>query len=174
MKEITQLLSENNALTNIDMIKILDVLPTEKLIENNGSYYDSILGILNHILVTDIAWYKFFIENFEEAFSLKTSIPGINPGKWKEIIWSDLKTYKTLRFDFDNLIKDVYRLIPEDKYNDILIRKNFRGVEEKIIAWHGFIHVFNHETHHRGQISLILDQFKIENDYSNLIWRFRN
>lgn len=28
--------------------------------------------------------------------------------------------------------------------------------------------MFNHETHHRGQIAEILDQFGVANDYSNL------
>ncbi|WP_414705227.1 hypothetical protein [Pseudobacteroides sp.] len=29
--------------------------------------------------------------------------------------------------------------------------------------------MFNHQTHHRGQISQILDSLKIANDYSNMI-----
>ncbi len=32
-----------------------------------------------------------------------------------------------------------------------------------------FLHLFNHQTHHRGQISVLLDQLGVENDYSNLI-----
>jgi uncharacterized damage-inducible protein DinB len=31
------------------------------------------------------------------------------------------------------------------------------------------IHMFNHQTHHRGQVSQILDSKKIENDFSNMI-----
>ena len=31
------------------------------------------------------------------------------------------------------------------------------------------MHMFNHQTHHRGQVSLVLDQFGIENYYSNMI-----
>ena len=30
-------------------------------------------------------------------------------------------------------------------------------------------HVFNHQTHHRGQVSQILDEMGVAHDFSNLI-----
>ncbi|MFW6212953.1 MAG: DinB family protein [Spirochaetota bacterium] len=31
------------------------------------------------------------------------------------------------------------------------------------------LHLFNHQTHHRGAISQILDEHGVKNDYSNLL-----
>jgi uncharacterized damage-inducible protein DinB len=33
--------------------------------------------------------------------------------------------------------------------------------------------MFNHQTHHRGQVAQVLDEHGIENDVSNLIWYLR-
>jgi uncharacterized damage-inducible protein DinB len=174
MKEVVQLLAEYNALTNIDMIKILETLPEKKINDKSGAYFESVLGLLNHLLTSDIIWVKFFTEKFEEASALKSDLPDLKQAKWKEIVWTDLETYKKARLDFDRTIKELFSLIPEDKYKTILSRRNFKGEEEKITAWHSFIHLFNHETHHRGQIAVLLDQLGIENDFSNLIWRFKS
>ena len=38
-------------------------------------------------------------------------------------------------------------------------KKNFGGL---------IIHMFNHQTHHRGMISIYLEELGIANDFSNL------
>jgi uncharacterized damage-inducible protein DinB len=52
------------------------------------------------------------------------------------------------------------------KYLD---KKIFYKDNKTRTVWEILIHTFNHQTHHRGQISEILDENKIENDFSNMI-----
>jgi uncharacterized damage-inducible protein DinB len=87
------------------------------------------------------------------------------------MIWKSFDELKKVRLSFDEVIRKTFELIPEEKYELVLTRKSFKGDEQKVIAWNSFLHLFNHETHHRGQIATILDQMGIENDYSNLIFR---
>ncbi len=47
-------------------------------------------------------------------------------------------------------------------------RRNGAGLLEREAAF-ALVHFFNHQTHHRGQVSALLDGWKIENDYSNMI-----
>jgi len=171
MKKLIQLYAEYNALTNADVVKILEGLPPEKMTEKTGVYYDSILGVLNHLLITDVIWIRFFAEQFPEAESVKPLTPVFELKDWKEIIWKSFDELKKVRLAFDQVIIKAFELIPEDQYERELTRKNFKGGENKVIAWNSFLHLFNHETHHRGQIAMILDQMGIENDYSNLIFR---
>jgi uncharacterized damage-inducible protein DinB len=173
MKKMINLFAEYNAITNADMIKILDALPPEKISEDVGLYYNSILGVLNHLLVGDIIWMRFFADQFPEASSVKSSIPVIDLKDWKEIFWKNIDEYKAVRFPFDECIKKIFELIDENQYERELTRKNYKGQENRIIAWNGFLHVFNHHAHHRGQIATVLDQWEIENDFSNLIWKFQ-
>jgi hypothetical protein len=52
-----RLLADYNAHVNRALFKILgDKAPTDALERPAGSYFDSILGMLNHLLVTDLAW----------------------------------------------------------------------------------------------------------------------
>lgn len=46
--------------------------------------------------------------------------------------------------------------------------KNIRGEEIEKIFWITIIHIFNHQTHHRGEISAMLDILNIKNDYSGI------
>jgi uncharacterized damage-inducible protein DinB len=39
-------------------------------------------------------------------------------------------------------------------------------------SWLVLLHMFNHQTHNRGQIALILDQMGVDNDYSGIIGKF--
>ena len=171
MKKLFQLYAEYNSLTNADVIKILEGLPPDKITEKTGVYYNSILGVLNHMLMTDIIWIRFFADKFPEAGEVKPLIPVFEVKDWKEMIWKSFDELKKVRLSFDEVIRKTFELIPEEKYELVLTRKSFKGDEQKVIAWNSFLHLFNHETHHRGQIATILDQMGIENDYSNLIFR---
>ena len=46
--------------------------------------------------------------------------------------------------------------------------KNFKGIDQDRELGGLILHVFNHQTHHRGMISLYLDMLGKENDFSNL------
>jgi len=56
----------------------------------------------------------------------------------------------------------------EDLYK-IGTRVNRLGEKKEHVFWKALMHMFNHQTHHRGQVSQILDQLKLENDFSNII-----
>ena len=172
MKEIFQLLAEYNALTNLEMIGILEKLPAEKLAQEAGSFYGSILGLVNHILVSDLTWLERFVKQWPELEPIKKRLPVLKVQKLTDIVLDSLAAYKPVRLDLDETIKQVVRTISDGRYDQVLSYRNLRGVDQKKIAWRTFLHLFNHQTHHRGQVALLLDQLKVENDYSNLIWKF--
>ena len=172
MKEILQLEAKYNDLTNKDMINILKTLDSDLLTKDFGLYYKSIIGTLNHLLIGDIMWIKRFINFCPEISSIGESLPVLTIKDYKEIQWKTLAEFESDRYKTDNIIISVFDLISEDKYHKSFTYKNFRGEDQTKIAWKTFIHMFNHETHHRGQIAAVLDQLKVENDYSNLIWKF--
>ena len=43
------------------------------------------------------------------------------------------------------------------------------NLEVKKSRYHLIMHELNHNTHHRGEISALLDQMGYSNDYSNLL-----
>ena len=172
IKGLFELLVKYNKLTNQDMMKILEGVEPSKLTENVGSYYGSILGILNHHLMADIGWLRALgthISSLDFVPPLLERFPSNRPPP-DQLYWATLDEYKSIRVEIDDLMERVVSSIPASNYNDILKIEGRRGTFE-YVTWHILLHLFNHETHHRGGVSVLLDQLKVENDYSNLLWK---
>jgi uncharacterized damage-inducible protein DinB len=172
MRELFQLLAEYNKQTNLEVLGILEGIPQERLSKDLGSYYSSILGIMNHILVTDATWIRRFGNNLPELNGVMPHLPVFELKTWKDIIWNSLSLFEPVRTSVDEVIGQVFRLVPEDKYNLKIRYKDYKGQEQHKTVWYAFLHFFNHQTHHRGQVAVLLDQLSVENDFSNLIWKF--
>ncbi|HMF31606.1 MAG TPA: DinB family protein [Candidatus Lokiarchaeia archaeon] len=169
MQELFQLLAEYNAQTNREMYQILEGLPSEKLTEDLGSFYKSIIGLLNHHLTSDISYMRRLGEHFPEVAEAQPPLPDTEFDWSKPITWETLPDLESVRWDVDAFMKDVCARMPEEKYADVLHYSTPWAGEQVKVAWLMFLHVFNHETHHRGGVAVLLDQLQVENDYSNIM-----
>jgi len=172
MKELFQLLSKYNAQTNAQMMGILEKLSTEQIAADVHSFYGSILGLLNHALVSDTLWLKRLCKQFPELEQIKPKLPSFHMEGWKDIIWPSLAELKPIRTGVDEAIQQACELLTEKQYASILHYKNWDGKEMQKPVWLVWLHMFNHQTHNRGQIALILDQMGVENDYSGILNKF--
>ena len=172
IKDVFITLAKYNKITNLELLEILKNITAEKLTDNVGSYYKSILGILNHQLLADINWLRALGNNIPDLNFIPSELeqfPVHRPSS-DELHWATLDEYKSARIVIDNLIERVTNLLHSSEYNNILKIENRRGnLEDK--PWRILLHLFNHHTHHRGGIAVILDQLEIKNDYSNLLWK---
>jgi len=172
MKELFQLLSKYNAQTNAQMMGILEKLPAEQLTKDVGSFYGSILGLLNHILVSDVFGIKRFRKQFPELEPINSKLPTFKMEGWKDIVWPSLVELKPIRTAVDEAIQQACDLLTEKQYTSIMEYKNWDGKTRQKPSWLVFLHMFNHQTHNRGQIAVILDQMSVDNDYSGMIEKF--
>jgi uncharacterized damage-inducible protein DinB len=172
MKNLFQLLSKYNAQTNAEMIGILEQLTAEQIAADVHSYYGSILGLLNHILVSDVLWLKRFCKQFPEVAVIKPKLPTFKMEGWKDIIWPSLAALKPIQTAVDEAMQQACELLSEKQYNSVMEYKNWDGKDLQKVSWLVFLQMFNHQTHHRGQIALILDQMSVDNDYSGIIGKF--
>ena len=139
-------------------------LTTEQITKGVRSFYGSILGLLNHILLTDCLWLKRFCNRFPELDTIKPKLPEFTMKGWKDIVWPSLPALKPARIAVDEAIQHACELLSEQHYDSIMEYKNWDGKDMKKSVWLAFLHLFNHKTHHCGHISLILDQMDVEND----------
>jgi uncharacterized damage-inducible protein DinB len=172
MKELFQLLSKYNAQANAEMMGVLEKLPTEQITKDVRSFYGSILGLLNHILVSDVFGIKRFRKQFPELEPINPKLPTFRMEGWKDIVWPSLAVLKPIRTTVDEAIKQACDLLTEKQYASILQYKNWDGKEMQKPVWLVLLHMFNHQTHNRGQIAVILDQMAVENDYSGILEKF--
>jgi uncharacterized damage-inducible protein DinB len=172
MKQIFSILAKYNEMTNLEMIKILDTIESGQLTKDLGSYYGSILGILNHHLMADIGWLRALGNNVPSLDFIPPLLDRFPSSRLapKELYWASLKDYKPVRIEIDELLKRVVQSLSETEYNSIFKITGTRG-EQEYITWRILLHLFNHHTHHRGGVALLLDQLGIENDYSSMLWK---
>ena len=172
VKEIYKLLAKYNQITNQDLITILREVDANKLSENLGSYYSSILGILNHHLLADIGWIRVLgthIKTLDFVGPLLDRFPNKRPPP-NELIWNSLDDYVPVRVEIDQLLERVVENLNSTDYYTIFSVEGRRGKMD-YVTWKVLLHLFNHQTHHRGSVSVLLDQLGIQNDYSNLLWK---
>ena len=169
MKELFQLLSNYNAQTNAQMMGVLEKVPAEQITKDVRSFYGSILGLLNHILVSDVFGVKRFFKQYPELEQTRAKLPTFRMEGWKDIIWPSLTVLKPIRTAVDEAIQLACELLTEKQYASVLRYKNWDGKEMQKPSWLVLLHMFNHQTHNRGQIALILDQMGVDNDYSGMI-----
>jgi uncharacterized damage-inducible protein DinB len=61
--------------------------------------------------------------------------------------------------------------LDENKLKSAFKYKNFKGEDMEGTLWKILLQWFNHQTHHRGQISVLLDMLGVDNDYSSMLGR---
>ncbi len=133
-----------------------------------GGFYDSIAAILDHLYISNLNWIKAFSEIIETSIESEiknTNIPEYGTKVFKNVIDADIGIKKTLIMS-----ETICNGIKESDLDKIMKRKRRNGDIIEKRTWKALIHYFNHQTHHRGQISEILDELKIQNDYSNMIF----
>ena len=167
-KKIMNMMALYNKNANKKLIEILLTVKEEDLIKETNAYFKSVLGTFKHIIQCDIYFF-----NVYRKYSSK-----------KKIENEDILNYLNEDFTFNiNIDEDLNSLIDIRKKLDDVIIAIVNSIEDfnisgKVIIpntvikkprYHLIMHALNHSTHHRGEISVMLDQMEYKNDYSNLM-----
>lgn len=145
-------------------------LTVDQLNRDCGAFFGSPLGILNHILVGDLLWLARFSlhgKGYQSLVALK-ALP--SPVTLDEILFADLASLMAARHRVDTAIKQwLVTEVDDDDFNRTLRYRNSKGqVSEREFA--GLVsHFFNHQTHHRGQLSTVLFQYDIDVGVTDLL-----
>jgi len=172
MKPIFQALAKYNRNVNEELTRILSELPKDQLMMETKSFYHNIYETLVHILASDRAW----LSRFETAFPAcgcfkKNEITGLDEASIRKKIGEDYSTVFVIRKKADELLERFVNEIGEKAYTGSFKYRNYKGEESERLVWQALIQMFNHQTHHRGSISDMLDAMGIKNDYSTLLTR---
>ena len=113
------------------------------------AYFTSLHGTLNHILVADRIW-----------LSRLTGADN-SPKKLDETLYEDFSALRDARESEDKRIIDVVTSYLPEEFAKILDYKNTRGDAHALPIATILGHLFNHQTHHRGQASQLLSQLGV-------------
>lgn len=109
-----------------------------------GAFFKSLCGTLNHLLVTDRIWMK------------RLTNEGEHPDRLNAIIHEDGRELARARADEDDRIVRYVASLDEASLAGTLKYANSAGKHFEQPRADIVSHLFNHQTHHRGQAHTIL------------------
>ena len=148
-----------NRWMNERVYEVCATVSDEERKQDRGAFFSSIHGTLNHLLVGDKLWLGRFID---DPFPLE----GLD---------------QELHIDFDALRRD--RLATDEaivqwagSLTDTALRGDLEYMSivnpapRRYEMWLAVAHFFNHQTHHRGQLTTLLNQAGLDVGVTDLIW----
>jgi len=157
------LMADYNQRLNNQILAVIATLTDEQLMEDRGAYFNSIIGTLNHILVGDIIWLTRFASHSEHYASLKSVTELAKPKGLNDLIFPQLSPFKTARESADStLCHWLNNEVVLEDFNKNLAYTNTKGIVSIRNFGELLSHLFNHQTHHRGQLSTLLNQLQLD------------
>lgn len=165
LKTLT-LLAEYNRKTNAAMNTIIQKLEPSQWDQEFKGFFNSIHSLCNHIYLGDFNWLKRFAKLRTFAYSQKPLFD--QDLRFGTTVIDTVEDYLEKRAVLDQqLIELVNQLVPDD-LGQYLEYVDSQGKAYKRLFGGLVLHCFNHQTHHRGMISVYLDSLGLDNDFSNL------
>jgi uncharacterized damage-inducible protein DinB len=166
-KNTFELLAKYNMEVNQQMNDIIKALSEEEWNKKFSGYFKSIHELCSHIFIADYRMFKNFksvcvMDNLNDTYFNEKYT-------YKETLFDSINEYITKRVELDNILVDFVKKMTSTDLNKNIkhITSNGVGLDKKLELF--LMTIFNHETHHRGMISLYLEMLGKENDYSRFI-----
>lgn len=152
------LLSDYNQSLNRQVYEAAARLSPAELLQDRGAFFGSILGTLNHLVVADTIWLKRFC-SMDLATPLLDAVRAMDlPSGLAAMLETELPALAARRAELDAIIE---RWIATLTVDDLALQvryANTKGLRFSRSLGNLLLHVFNHQTHHRGQASTLLFQ----------------
>ncbi len=172
MKNIFQAFAKYNQSVDLSILELVEPLTQEKVMAKTKAFFPSIYETMNHNLLSDLFWLKRFGEGFKDSIVLSHSdLVSLDFKGLRKELEDDYTKLFQYRKRADEAILQFIEEIDENKLNSVFKYKNYKGEEMENILWKILLQWFNHQTHHRGQISVLLDMIEVNNDYSSMLTR---
>jgi uncharacterized damage-inducible protein DinB len=148
-----------NRWQNENLYRAADRLSDDERRRERGAFFGSIHATLNHLLWADRMWMSRFADVPAPDGGIPQSVS--LHGEWEEL--------KRARKDFDGtIIGWAGRLDPEWLAGDLTWYSGAAKKELTKPKWLLVTHLFNHQTHHRGQVHCMLTQAGQKPDATDL------
>jgi uncharacterized damage-inducible protein DinB len=126
---------------------------------DRGAFFKSIHATLNHILYGDRVWVG------------RLSHRPYHRPRLGQDLYADFEALRQARTEMDGeLIDWVSTFTPEWLAQPLAYTSTIDGQTRLLPTWLLVTHLFNHQTHHRGQVTTLLSQRGIDPGVTDLPW----
>ena len=169
MKTHLALLADYNQWMNEHIYRAAAQLEEEQLTRDRGAFFSSILGTLNHNLVGDIIWLKRFANHPDAQLALQDMQTFPQPSRLDESLYRLLKDCQQARQTLDQLIINMIADLSDASLRQSLTYRNTKGQPASKEFGSLLLHFFNHQTHHRGQLTTLFSQAGVDTGVTDLL-----
>jgi uncharacterized damage-inducible protein DinB len=151
-----------NAWQKIQLSTALAEVDEAELVAPRGAFFGTVLGTLNHILWGDTIWMS--------RWDARTAAPEI-AGRQSATYTPDITVWAARRLDMDTVITSwAQALAPRDLEGDLAWYSGATAQNVVKPRWLCVSHMFNHQTHHRGQVSQMLHAAGLTPPVSDIVF----
>jgi uncharacterized damage-inducible protein DinB len=142
-------LAAYNAWANDRLYAAAAALPDAAYRQGAGAYFGSLHGTLNHLLVTDRLWLW------------RLTGTGEAPGRLDLILFEELDALRQARTAEDARLEAYVAGLSPEALAASFDYATTSGVAQRQPRAEALAHLFNHQTHHRGQAHAILTRLGV-------------
>ena len=148
-----------NRWMNERLYAICAEMSDEERKRDRGAFFKSIHGTFNHLLLGDRIWMGRFAG---EPFSVKSL---------DQQLYSDYRELTAERALTDERIIAFTEALNEETIAGELRYTSIVNPAERVIPMRvALLHFFNHQTHHRGQVTTLISQAGFDPGVTDLMW----
>jgi len=152
------MMARYNQWINENLYSVCADLSDEERKADRGVFFGSIHGTLNHLLLADKLWLGRFMHDPFDVQSLDQEL------------FADFVPLREARAETDRMTLEWTAGLTEAELGSEL---EYRGISSPTLRtrplWIAVAHFFNHQTHHRGQLTAALSQLGMDYGVTDLI-----
>ncbi len=137
-------------------------LPAELIERETKSFFPNIISYWNHILFGDLILLRRLAANEVGQLNSADCEQFPTPKSPQDIYHHDLAELVSLRLQVDELIERYCANLTEDDCDKFITYTTTEGDSITKAVADITQHLFNHQTHHRGQLTCLLSQFSVD------------
>jgi uncharacterized damage-inducible protein DinB len=162
VKEHFALMARYNAWANARVYRMAAGLSDEQYRRDVGAYFKSLHGTLNHLLVADRIWLW------------RITGAGVAPARLDAVLFDDLPGLTEARRTEDERLVRFVESVTDAGLEGPLEYRTVKGEQQQQRLREVLTHLFNHQTHHRGQAHGILTTLGLKEPESlDVLWMLR-
>ena len=167
-------LARYNQWMNANLLDAAERLSDAERKQDRGAFFGSIHRTLNHLIVGDQVWLKRFrqcgYDNGWQALCLTDAVLDLpTEAALNTVLFDDWAALRAKRAQLDAAIAQWTADMPDGFAQFTMRYSNSKGVQRVHPAWQAITHFFNHQTHHRGQVTALMAQAGVDPDVTDLI-----
>lgn len=167
-------LARYNRLMNAKLYRLAGGLGDEARKRDRGAFFGSIHGTLNHVLLGDRIWMTRFTGDADRHASRDAAGQVLPFRGLDQVLYEDFAVLGVERTRTDDDIVAYVAGLDGAALDRPLVYATTTGARQEFPLWWLLGHFFNHQTHHRGQVTTLLSQAGVDPGSTDLIAMLRD